>query len=230
MISSSVCFFFSSSNSSVRSSPSSPRLNFFLVSVVVKEEKSSKRKKVAKFLTSFLLARPLLLLAKEEDGSTNIFAPSFSPSLSLSLSLRRTRPTTGRQTERERVKEIHVLLLAWLFLVFFLIFSLAREKILKYEYYTYDITSTKSLIIGIILMIIKTCITHILYDCPFALLAFVDEEAARRKEVVVLHYRNRVLEAMHGKTSIKSKYKDVFFHLFKGKTKHRRPEREKRIV
>jgi len=154
--------------------------------------------------------------------------------LSLSLSLRRTRPTTGRQTERqrerERVKEIHVLLLAWLFLVFFLIFSLAREKILKYEYYTYDITSTKSLIIGIILMIIKTCITHILYDCPFALLAFVDEEAARRKEVVVLHYRNRVLEAMHGKTSIKSKYKDVFFHLFKGKTKHRRPEREKRIV
>ena len=83
-------------------------------------------------------------------------------------------------------------------------------------------------------MIIKICITHILYDCPFALLAFVDEEAARRKEVVVLHYRNRVLEAMCGKTSIKSKCdeynKDVFFHLFKGKTKHRRPEREKRIV
>ena len=136
MISSSVCFFFSSSNSSVRSSPSSPLLSFFLVlSVVVKGEKSSKRKKVAKFLTSFRLAKPLLRLAKEEYGSTNIF---FAPSYSLSFSEEPLRPT-GRQTERERVKEIRVLLLAWLFLVFFFNFFLSRYKILKYECKTYNI-------------------------------------------------------------------------------------------
>jgi hypothetical protein len=99
-------------------------LSFFLVvSVVVKGEKSSKRKKLAKFLTSFRLAKPLLRLAKEEDGSTNIFfAPSFSPPLSLSLSEEPTPHHGQTDRERERVKEMRVLLLAWLFLVFFFYF------------------------------------------------------------------------------------------------------------
>ena len=225
MISSSVCFFFSSSNSSVRSSPSSPLLNFFLVvSVVVKEENLSKRKKVAKFLTSFRLARPLLRLAKEEDGSTNIF---FAPSLSPSLFLRRPYAPPRADREKERESKSCAFFFSRGYFWPFLLFFLSRYKILKYEYRkTHTIDKKLDYYLGIILMII----THISRDCPFALLAFVDEEAARRKEVVVLHYRNRVLEAMHGKTSIKSKYKDVFFHLFKGKTKHRRPEREKRIV
>ena len=146
MISSSVCFFFSSSNSSVRSSPSSPLLSFFLVvSVVVKGEESSKRKKLAKFLTSFRLAKPLLRLAKEEDGSTNIF---FAPSLSPSLFLRRTcaPPRADREKERES-KRCAFFFSRGYFWSFFLNFFSREIQNFKIRDIVRHRTSTKSLII-----------------------------------------------------------------------------------
>jgi hypothetical protein len=138
-------------------------LSFFLVvSVVVKGEKSSKRKKLAKFLTSFRLAKPLLRLAKEEDGSTNIFfAPS---SLSLSLSQKNLRPTTGRDRERERESKRCAFFFSrgyfWSFFFFF--FSRERYKILKYEYCkTHTIDKKLDYYLGIILMIIHAHLTRL---------------------------------------------------------------------